>query len=239
MKPTLCIIASSLLFFSCTQFQYLTVSGINVTKDSSNSLISENDTVRIKYQFTDYQGKIEITVFNKTAQPLEVEWRKSALVLDGKTYSYYNPNASFSGTFENDTLARRTRTSVNYMAGINGNIEVDQASEFIPPNASIKKYLQPFFNERLKNLPEKDAVKESVTSVDYETISYKRLLFEKEKSPLTFRSYLTLQIGSGSQVKEFAVEHEFYVSEVWQSSLGPQNFPTQLLSRGDRFYMLP
>jgi hypothetical protein len=61
--------------------------------------------------------------------------------------------------------------------------------------------------------------------------------FEKEKSQLNFRSYMTFQIGRGAEAKEFSLEHKFYVSEVWKIKSGLQDIPERITSRGDMIYL--
>ncbi|MGZ3845636.1 MAG: hypothetical protein ACXVBH_06245, partial [Flavisolibacter sp.] len=70
-------------------------------------------------------------------------------------------------------------------------------------------------------------------------IPYRRMSFSPEQSPLTFRSYLTFRIGKAGEEKEFSMDHEFYVSEVWKIRYQPQELPTDVTSRGDMIYLVP
>src|SRR5438046_1631759 len=93
-----------LLFSSCTGYQYLTVSGVNLSKNEKNELVAENDTLKVHYHFTNYKGQVALTIYNKSNQPLEIDRRKSAIIVDGKAVSYYNPNASLVATIKRDSL---------------------------------------------------------------------------------------------------------------------------------------
>ncbi|MGZ3955964.1 MAG: hypothetical protein ACXVLT_15215, partial [Flavisolibacter sp.] len=70
-------------------------------------------------------------------------------------------------------------------------------------------------------------------------IPYRRMSFSPEQSPLTFRSYLTFRIGKAGEEKEFSMDHEFYVSEVWKIRYQPQELPADVTSRGDMIYLVP
>lgn len=242
MKRPLLFPAVMIFLSSCTQYQYLTVSGENISKNEKNEFVSENDTLKVQYSFADYNGKVGITLYNKSAGPLEVDWKKSALIVDGKAYSYYNPNAVIAATVE-DSLNRRTAGLGNprYLASVSGSVLIDEPLQFIPPASSIYKEPLLLPVNGIDNLPEQDLKKESIQSAEYSdgavSISYKKARFAKDSSPLHFRSYLTLRAGSGGSQKEFTLEHSFYVSEVWKTASAPDDFPAEAVKRSDRFYL--
>src|SRR6266542_3979906 len=104
MKLTLFIFVL-FIFSSCAEHQYLTVSGININKNSDHEFVSENDTLKLIYHFKPDQGKIMISVFNRTDQPMIIDWWKSAITIDDKVYSFYNPDARLNGQVDTDTSA--------------------------------------------------------------------------------------------------------------------------------------
>lgn len=244
MKRPLLFIASILLLSSCTQYQYLTVSGENIAKNDKYEFISENDTVKVQYSFAD-NGKVGIVLYNKSSQPLEIDWRKSAVIVDGKAYGYYNPNAAITATVERDSLRwqqkfRRFGDHL-YLASVNGSVLIDEPSQFIPPASFIYKEPLVLPVNGIDNLREEGLKKESV-QLAHDTggvmsVSYKKAQFARDSSPVRFRSYITLRSGSSGSQKEFTVEHNFYVSEVWKTSSGPDDFPSEAVKRSDRFYL--
>lgn len=240
MKTILLLSATVCLLASCTQYQYLTVSGVNVPKTEKNELIVENDTVKIQYQFADYRGKVGISVFNKSGQPLEIDWKRSAMIVNGRAASYFDPNATISATVE-DSLRWRTRfaslAGPAYLASFSGSIRINEPTQFIPPSSFIYKVPLVLPVEPLQNLAEDSAKTEGFRFAESVEVFYKKLDFAPGSSPIQFRSYLTFRIGGTGSQKEFTLEHSFYISEVWKTSHKPGNFPENLLNRGDRFYL--
>lgn len=235
-----------ILFFfsSCAEHQYLTVSGANINKDNNHEFVSENDTLKLVYHFKPDQGKIMISVFNRTDQPMVIDWWKSAIMIDDKVYSFYNPDARLNGQIQTDTnaLGRRVLGSSSvYVADMNGTVHLNETSQFIPSHAQIRKELFVLKLDTLKNLPENEAKKDTIRVSFYSEsyIIYRKMLFEKDKSPLSFRSYLTFHMGKGNDEKEFSLEHKFYVSEVWKIKTSLQNIPEDITSRGDMIYLTP
>lgn len=243
MKRLLPLFFLAALLSSCIQYQYLTVSGVNIPKNDKNEFISENDTVKVQYRFTNYNGQIGIRIYNKTTEPLEIDWRKSAVIVDGKAVSYFSPTATISATVERDS-ARWQNSSLGfrdpaYLASLNGSVFINEPTQFIPPSSFIYKIPLALPVEPFQNLPERRAEKLPTKSTGNLFVSYKRMTFEKDSSPLQFRSYLTFRIGNTGSQKEFTVEHNFYVSEVWKTAAGPEEFPKNAVYRDDRFYLRP
>ncbi len=65
----------------------------------------------------------------------------------------------------------------------------------------------------------------------------KAIDFSKESSPVIFRRYLTFSI-TGNSNDEFSIEHLFYVSHLFVSSLSPANIPAKK-NKGNCFYTSP
>lgn len=225
------------LLSSCSQFHYMTVSGVNVSKNDRHELVGENDTLRVEYHFSQHQGLIAIRLYNKTSEPLEVDWRKSAIIFNDKTVGYYDGKQAISGQVETSSsrFARWTSTS----GDIKGEIQSSEQVQFLPPQSYLesKPVLIPL--TPLPALSEEKAENLSFKYGGEYVIKYKRFPFGQENTPARFRSYLTLRIGKAVSQQEFAVEHGFYISEIWQSQMRPLFFASSLENRGDRFYVRP
>jgi hypothetical protein len=107
MKPNLLLFLLFFVLTACTQYQYLTVTGVDIAKIENAGFVSENDTLKIQYAFSDYKGKVGISIHNKLNQPIEIDWKKSAIILDGKAISLFSSNAVISATIEQDSMRRR------------------------------------------------------------------------------------------------------------------------------------
>jgi hypothetical protein len=217
---------------SCT-YQYVTLSSEQLSTNEKNDFVMENDTLKVTYRFNGDNSPVKITIYNKTNEPLEVNWRKSALILNGEALGYYSPNLFVKGSIEQDT-ANRFYGGRSFLADVSADIHVNEPSQFIPPQSSISKIplsLPVHFVE----LPVDQLRKASLNSSNSYTIKYKKIEYSPEKSPISFRSYLNFNYG-GDPVRAFSLDHHFYVSEIWQSAADPMNFPPQVLDRGDLIY---
>jgi hypothetical protein len=232
MRTFLFAMLAVIFFTSCTEYQYLTLSGDNISKNDKSEFETENDTLKITYHFDGYKGRIGITVYNKTNQPLEINWRKSFVIMKDKATSYFNSTEYVRGNI--DTANKFLLGSP--VANFSGHILVNEPVQYIPPKSFINKIPMTLLVDFL-GLPFENEKKESFNVMPGYAISYKEISFEKEKSPIAFRSYLSFATGHDALLYEFAVEHKFYVSEVWQTSTEPTNFPGDWLNRGDKFYV--
>ena len=225
---------------SCAEHQYLTISGANIDKTDTRDFLARHDTVTVLYHFKPEQGKVVIALFNETDQPLVIDWWKSAIIVGDNVFSYYRPDASLSAYAGGSVTApsNGTGTAVS-SSSVNGTIYMNESSQFIPARAQIGKEMSVFRLDTLQNLPEKLAKKDTIRVSYSESIPFRRMSFEKWQTPLTFRSYFTFRIGKAGEEKEFSLEHEFYVSEVWKIRYQPQDLPTSITSRGDMIYLTP
>jgi len=234
MKLTLFSFFFFSLLASCTKYQYLTVSGLNVPKNERNELISENDTVRVQYFFKQAEGPVVVRVYNKPSEPLEVDWRKSAIIINDRTLSYYDPNQPFRGHIATSTsLYLGTATT---SGNVSGQLQSGEQLEFIPPSSYIESRPLDFSIRSAYQFADENAKKVQIEYPDHRVI-YKRLAFEQDNSPVQFRSYLTFRAGKAGVQKEFSMEHRFYISEIWKSATTPGDFADSLSSRTDRFYL--
>lgn len=227
------LIFISIIFSSCT-YQYFTLSGDQVSRNQNNDFVIENDTLKVTYRFNGDNGPVKITILNKTNEPLEIDWRKSALIMNGQARGYYSPNLYVNGNVQQDTSRRYLFNDHSFLANVNANIYVNEPSQFIPPNSSISKIpinlpVHPF------ELPANQLKKAIYDSENRYSINYKKIEYSPDKSPFSFRSYLSFNYG-GDQTKAFSLDNHFYVSEIWQTGSYPLNFPHELLNRGDFFY---
>src|SRR5215211_6890458 len=93
----------SFIFSSCYTYQYFTVSSNYLSKNEENEFIAENDTLKIVYHFSAYNSSVKLTLYNKTNEPLEINWKKSALIINEKATSYYSPNLLLNGSVRTDS----------------------------------------------------------------------------------------------------------------------------------------
>src|ERR1700744_5157672 len=81
----------------CSSYQYMTVDSSELKKNAHRQLTWENDTLKLIYDFNGYGGPIRLYVYNKTSQPLYVNWKKSALIRNRYSIGLFNPNVAVNG----------------------------------------------------------------------------------------------------------------------------------------------
>jgi len=232
MKPFLPLTFVLSLFASCVSNRYYTIAADNIAKNDSHQLISENDTLRVEYLFSVHSNQMTISIFNKLKEPIEVDWNKSALISNEQAVSFYNPNIQFSGTIDN---ANRVSLLTGTLADVNGSLVINQPSQFIFPNTSLAKMSRPISAVAKADIDIKGARAEKVEfSGKPYSVHLKKMKFEKDSTPLTFRTYLTFRTGEKEKQQEFKVEQSFYVTEIWQTRFDVYDFPSNVLPRPDR-----
>lgn len=232
MKNLLFSILVITFFSSCSStFFYSTLNTPDeyVEKVDNGDFLLETDSLWIAYCFKGQGGPVQITVFNKTDKPLYVDWKKSALIIDSVALTYSGEKLDYSGDWSgvaiNDTYS---------WGGFDGSVSLPKDVSFIPPQTMISEIpltLNPTFDHI-----DKKKYKDSYIGNNSETaMKVKRLDFDEENSPLSFKSYLTVY---SQPENPMVFEQDFYLSTLMRTSEAkPSYLPGQMLDRGDFFYV--
>src|SRR5437879_399347 len=95
-KILLIVICSTLIFCSCSKFQYVTLqSSIPV---QSKGFVIENDSVKITYSFKGQNCPVQVEVYNKLEKPVYLDWKKSALIMNEERFSFWEDKTSIRAT---------------------------------------------------------------------------------------------------------------------------------------------
>jgi hypothetical protein len=181
--------------------------------DEKRQLVGENDSLRITYNFSGRSGPIKISVYNKMDQPVEIDWKKSAMIIADSAISFFDPAMTITGELD------RTRYSI--YQNITGTVSPPEAIDFIPPKSSITKQ-KIFVRDKWEKIETENSMK---VKNQGHRIHY---IFSKSNSPMIFRTYLTFLTGN----KSFEIEHRFYASEITEKS--HDNFEN---GAGNQFYI--
>lgn len=211
MKTYHLLIAGALLLTSCApNAQLITLRGSNL-KPAADGLMLDNDTLTLRYSFYSERGVMKLTIFNKLAVPLYIDWKKSAFIVGKNKFDYWYDvaNVDLSGS-----AYRFYRVS---NLSLSGTISKEDQVAFIPPKTELVK--QEFVVLPGGELPlnGEPAVKQEKPT--YEAASPKKQVSVQEysyapgQSPLTFRSFLTLSTQRDFQ-KEFYLDTNFWASDV-------------------------
>jgi hypothetical protein len=223
-----------LLFFlsSCQTYQYLSIDSNTVQRDSAKQFIVETDSLTIQYNFGGYNGPIRLTVHNKSDQPIFVDWKKSAMIIQGKAYSYYSPNQQLTGSTLTDEVSWRNGVTIG-SGSITAEIRSQEGVEFIPPKSKKEHVSLYLLSGYLGTVPEEKMAKQHPDG-NQDLPRLKTIHYTPGNSPFQMRSYLTLYAGS-MEAKPFALEHPFYVSAIRKGPVPPNSLPLYQ-NRGDIFY---
>jgi hypothetical protein len=238
MRPILPLASIVFLFTGCTTYQYMTVRGENITHNDRREFVMENDSIRLKYNFSGMDAPINVEVQNKLDKPLYIDWSRSALIINDKAISYVPSSAVISGSVNTTTSSYRSagswRSSVTD-GSFQGSVAVPREMDFIPPGSyksktplGVTNVFYPAAREGGKRKQVGLLSSYSGTAIikDYSDTS----------SPFRFTSYLTLYT-EGAMDNPIIFQHSFYVSEIWTTSLAPSNFRFINDKEGDRFYV--
>lgn len=218
-KTTLLAITTSILLLtSCSQqmYQVLETTSTN-TKIENNKFFYENAEIKINYMLWEEDGRLAFNIYNKTAEPIYIDWNKSHFIIDGISQEYWydaeditsfystSSNTIFETTMSSllnkpiiEAKSRRNTTGFVNKTKPKKIIQIPPMSSIIVSKFSLIK--TPFFSCEfpIKTTFSKDVIKKS---------------FSKEETPLKFRNYLTYSVQeSFEQVK--IIDNDFYVSTV-------------------------
>ncbi len=206
-----------ILISGCTRYQYIAITG-DTPQNKQQNFVVENDTARIVYSFRGMNFPVTVEVYNKLNIPLYVDWSKSALIVGGKSMSFWQDVANLNGSTQGYSVEIQNGISYN-VGSVSGTIVKNDKVSFVAPGSYIRTtrfHLQSrFFNTASHETVKKEQFN-SANGAEYG----KLFSFSKDHSPLEFRSYLTL-----STDKNFASEihfrNSFWVSGITQTMARP------------------
>ncbi len=140
MRHFILYTAMLLIVSSCSTYQYLTVDSPQLKKNDGNQLTFENDTLRLTYIFTGKDGSLNVNIYNKTSQPLYVNWKKSAYIRSEQSVSLFDNNVMILGRAYGKNYYTRNWTSAS-SANFTASFALPEGVDFIPPVSGISKAL--------------------------------------------------------------------------------------------------
>ncbi len=195
-----------LAFFlcSCTKYQYATLNSL-LPKTDDGLIYYEDDSVRITWSFKGKGCPVAVSFFNKTNVPLEIDWDRSVLVMDGQTVSYSSGTSKLTAESRGSELQWMPAFASNESI-IEGVVTHEENSSFIPPGAhvraspvSVREYFK--VNAPMTREAGGSGVKKSRYTV--------------ESSPMHLTSYITY--SSPGPGRDKLIKSDFWVSELGES----------------------
>jgi hypothetical protein len=196
------------LLLSCSRYQYLKVQPVEDSVTNDGDIIFENDSVKVTYDFFGVNGPLRVTVFNKLPEGLTMDWSKSALILGEQATSFSEPVLEISGEVS------RSR-SVPHTASLQATAEGKETTVFLPPQSSTTRTGLMLVKGDFFPLEKKPANHRKAGAPSSNTRLY---MFDRDKSPLVFRVYLTLVSGNANST---IIDRSFYISEIIETGKRP------------------
>ncbi|WP_422005044.1 hypothetical protein [Roseivirga pacifica] len=199
-------LALAILFTGCSKHQYFTFSS-DLPKTSNDLYYYESDSLKIEYNFTS-SSSIEVTVHNKSDNPILINWEKSSIIFNNESLAMANGDLNFKGSGSSLELFE----DVTY-SDFHGTIKGGKNQTFLPPQAFVANTFNKVplgYQKRLKR------------EMDFEKMYFpdavvKKYSFDKSQPLAKLKSYLYIENPDESA---FNVSHDFWVSEILETNNG-------------------
>jgi hypothetical protein len=206
----------SVLLGACTQYQYITLNS-TIYKAENQSFAWENDSVKVQYIFSGADCPITIQVYNKLAQPMYVDWKKSAVIYsDGSRLSLWNDETQINIVTTGGAVHSHNYTFSGSETG--GVMNKREQISFIPPNSYVSVTPLAIRSTFIRPLPKK--LKQRVPFGDVYGSKVDKYSFALEDSPFTFRCFLTLSATDSFEHPTY-IDQPFWVSDIIQTKISP------------------
>ncbi|WP_205513121.1 hypothetical protein [Longitalea arenae] len=236
MLKSLPLLAFLPFLASCFTYQYATLSSNEMGKNDKNEFIYENDSFRLVYNFHGAHAPVNITIENKLAVPVYVDWLRSAMIVNNKTVSYAPNEMKISGSYHGGSYNLGNRSGYEVNGGhIHANATLPPSVDFMPPKTFLTKSPLVINTKTIDSLPDTAFHRFKYVPVEGMSVTVKRATFTETSSPLRFRSFLTIMVGEPG-AKPQSIEHSFYVSEIMNTGTGPATMMLNGERRGNQFY---
>ncbi|MCW3124520.1 MAG: hypothetical protein JWO03_178 [Bacteroidetes bacterium] len=248
------ILALTVSLTGCVSYsQIFQTSYPNLGGSSTGLPVFENDTVRIQYYFWENDGMLVFYVYNKLDKPLYIDWKKSSYIKNGDKLDYWSDETDYvSATYSSSVYGRSILwNNANVSVGESvtyGKSKKPERTTFIAPHSSYTRST-PFYLYHESTelaLPKNARSEEWISGFNQnKKVQVRYVNFTKEKSPLTFRNFLSISTSEKFE-NEVYIDNEFFVSRITELPYVELHGPSINYSSGsfeypfkkpDRFYV--
>jgi hypothetical protein len=196
---------------------------------NENSVVFDNDTVIVAYDFWEENGLVKFMVYNKLNIPIYIDWKKSSYIVNQEKFDYWSDMTTvnsvgvenryfYSGNpqvlnygFLTHTITTSTNVSVSKSI-----ISKQERTTFIPPKSYIVKTRFVFLPCQIKGLElnsTEDLTLQFSPLGKNKIVEIKIAEFDKNNTPIIFRNFFTFSLTEDFK-KENHINHEFWLSKV-------------------------
>lgn len=203
-------------FGSCSKFtQVVYVAPSSSEIQSVNHFYQyENEDVKVVYWFWAEHGVMSFLFYNKTDRPIYIDWKKSAMINNGKRMSYY------TNKYASNYLSYGTQYGLDwldvfneYYSNHNDNMKLSRASlvkgervTFIPPHSYIT---QAFYN-----LTANIYFDITDRNTEPEVVNFCNVYVSRSNKEISFRNYVTYSFSEDNEAAERHIDNEFHLNKV-------------------------
>lgn len=224
MKKILHLFISAILltmFTNCSTYQYVNLKS-NLKSGPYGEIINENDTLLIQYSFAGENQPVNIKISNKHNKPVYVNWKSSAIIINGHSYPLWNESAIIK--LNTDTEKSRIFDYLYESTSV-GTIVKTEPTSFIPPNSTItftKKNIAPQFI----SVPDNATSARTQIYTREGAANAKKYSFNQGDTPLNIRLYLTFSMNEQMN-PQFNVDDAFWISDIISTMASPKEIPNK------------
>ncbi|MBC7553334.1 MAG: hypothetical protein H7257_05095 [Taibaiella sp.] len=205
---------AAVVFSGCSRFTqvvYVTPTTEDI-KNINHFYTYENEDVKVVYWFWAEHGIMSFLLWNKTDLPMYIDWKKSALINNGRRESYYtSKNASNYKTY-GTTYGLEWLDVFNEYYNLNNNSKLSRQGlvkgervTFIPPKSYIT---QAFYN-----LTANIYFDVTDRNTEMETINFCKVYVSRSNKDITFRNFITYSFAENFATENY-IDNEFHLNKV-------------------------
>ena len=179
----------------------------------------ENNDVKIQYDFWAEKGKLAFEIFNKTNNPIYIDWKKSSFIYNSDKLNYWieeensvSTSLSSSYLYINSLKQTPNASSSEYTVQSSKKIKSERIT-FIPPKSKIKK-CQFILNPDSLLTIDKKSPSSFLNINEKKKIKIYEKKFNEANSPFSFRNYLCYSKDE-KFTSEAYIDNDFYVCRIW------------------------
>ena len=217
---------------SCNTFQYIRVSSPDIPQNKQRQFETENDTMKLVYDFNGLSGPMKITVYNKLDKPLQMDLNRSVMIVNNNAIGLNSGSVEVSGSISATSTGGGTSTA---SGSVSASTVLPQGIVFIPPGTFISRSTLPVVAKTFDRIPAGEFLEEN-DNADTSSRMLKTAHFNRESSPLAFSTLLTFVQPDAPQTT-ITRQHSFYVSEIKQTTVNPYHLDYAKRAEGDELYI--
>jgi hypothetical protein len=160
----------------------------------SNEYSFEDENIIITYDLWAERGVLGFKVYNKTNNPIYVDWKNSNFIRLGNSMNYWEDIEYTEAKYKTIRYGYESLSAGYYIN------KRDRPGEQLPPKSYIN--IEKFYLNNLQVYDPKTKVKNNIIEQD----------FNKSNSPLHFRNYLAYSFNKGFNDLAF-IDNDFWISK--------------------------